>query len=198
MCTSLTTVMTSDDVTPDPSRAAQVMVAVPVPTAVTVPEESTMATLSFEEDQTTLLSAASTGATSAVSTRVCVASILNAVRLSVMEDTGTLTLTEHVALTPPARTVTLAWPAPTALSRPFASTVTTEASEVLQVGTSVASVGCTVALSCAVAPRNRETSVWESVTAAAGTEASLNVAPYAVANCSAELPRSPTTVRRAR
>ena len=91
MVTTLFTVTTQVAVTPLPSLAVAVMLAVPKATAVTLPSASTVATASLSLLQVTVWSVASSGVTLlTLSVSVWPAVMVVAVLFSVMLVTGTL------------------------------------------------------------------------------------------------------------
>ena len=144
----LTTVTEQDALWPLESLA--VMMARPMPLAVTRPSEETVATLRLSLLQVTLLSA---GVTLAVSCQVLSRSRVREVLLREME-VSPVTVTSHSALKPPSWvvTVTVASPADLAVIRP-PSTVTTVGSLERQVSAwLVALSGETSAVSVARSP----------------------------------------------
>ena len=150
---TLLTVTVQVAVTPLPSWAVAVIVAVPALTPVTTPLELTVATDVLELDQVTALSAALLGVTVAVKVVVAPTLMLAVVLFSVMPLTRMgVTVTAQVADFPPAVAVIVAVPTPFAVTVPL-DTVATEVLELLHVTVlSVASVGATVATSASVAP----------------------------------------------
>ncbi len=152
------------------SPALAVMVALPPPTAFTLPS-STVATLASEVLQVTVLSVASAGET--VAARVASSPLLRAREAlsRVMEETGITflaTATVQVALFSPALAVITADPSFTATTLPF-STVAIAALELLQVtDLSVASSGFTVAVRVACSPSTNSREVLFRVTEETG------------------------------
>ena len=111
-----------------PSVVVAVIVALPTAFAVTLPFWSTVATLVLLDDQLRVLFVALVGCTVAVSVSELPLLIVADVWLSVMELTGTLTVTRQDALTPEpsvAVAVMVALPATFAVTLPFWSTVAT-------------------------------------------------------------------------
>ena len=139
-----------------PFEVVTVIVAVPAPTAVTVPF-TTVATLASDVDQVNVLSVVSAGATVAV--KVSLLPLINE-RLFLFRltpDAITLTVTSQVAVLPFAVvTVIVTVPAPIAVTVPF-STVATFALEDAQVKVlSVVSAGATVAVNNSLLPFMRD------------------------------------------
>jgi hypothetical protein len=141
---------------PLPSFALHVMVAVPVPTAVTFPLESTVATLLSLEVQLTFLLVAVDGFTVFVSVKEFPFISDNAVTFRLTLVTGFVTVTLHVAFLPLpsfALHVMVAVPAPTAVTVPDEFTVATLLSLDVQLTLLfVAVVGFTVFVSFSVPP----------------------------------------------
>ena len=168
---TLLTVTVQVAVTPLPSWAVAVIVAVPALTPVTTPLELTVATDVLELDQVTALSAALLGVTVAVKVVVAPTLMLAVVLFSVMPLTRMgVTVTAQVADFPPAVAVIVAVPTPFAVTVPL-DTVATEVLELLHVTVlSVASVGATVATSASVAPTAKVASDLFRETLDTGTE----------------------------
>ncbi len=153
--------------------AVAVMIAFPLPTAVTLPF-STVATLSSLDVQVMVLSSASSGAIVAVSVRTSSLASNEAVVLSsVMDDTPLgVTVTSHVAVLPLAVAVMVAVPTATAFTVPL-FTVATEELELDQVTVlSVAFDGLTVAVRSAVPPFLIESVDWLKATPETSTTGS--------------------------
>ena len=153
--------------------------ASPAETAVTTPL-FTVATLSLEEDQTTVLSVALSGFTSAARVRVLPTSTFASETLKVTPVTGTsavlATVITHVALQLPAVAVMVALPAPTAVTLP-SFTVATVLSEVVQVTVfTVAFSGRTVAVRVRLPPISISAVVLSSCTSFTGTMVSKSTA----------------------
>ncbi len=164
----------------DLSPQAAVIVASPTDTAVTLPSASTVATDASDVVQTIVLSVTSSGNTVAVSfadaPMVSESSVLSRAMLSAR--TG-LTVTLHVADLSPQAAVIVASPTDTAVTLPSASTVATDASDVVQtIVLSVTSSGNTVAVSFADAPMVSESSVLSRamLSARTGLTVTLHVA----------------------
>ena len=125
--------------------------------------------------QATVLSVALSGLTVAVSVALSPSARLSVVLSNLTEVTATTseaTVTEQVAVLSPAFAVTVAVPAFTAVTLPPASTVATEASEVLQLTVLfVALDGLTVAVSVALSPSFRLKVVLSSETELTATAA---------------------------
>ena len=85
-----------------PSLVLAVIVAVPLPFAVTFPAEDTVATEVLEEVHVTVLSEAFSGLTVATSVVVLPLSKVTEDLFNVIPSTGVLTVTLHVALNPPS------------------------------------------------------------------------------------------------
>ena len=132
--TSVTAMATVTSQVAEKSPALAVMVALPLATAVTTPFTSTVATVSSEEVQVTVLSNASSGRTFTLSSRVASLAVRVASDLSSLTSvTATATVTLQVAVLPPAVAVMVAVPLATAVTTPFSFTVATLSSEVLHV-----------------------------------------------------------------
>ena len=147
-----------------PFAVVTVIVAVPAPTAVTVPF-ATVATFALDVFQVKVLSIVSAGTT--VAFNVSLLPLISD-RLFLFNDTPdarTLTVTSQVAVFPFAVvTVIVAVPAPTAVTVPFA-TVATFVLEDIQVKVlSVASSGVMVAVKVSLLPLMRESVVLFNVT----------------------------------
>ena len=135
--------------------AVAVTIAEPILRAITLPL-STFAMDSSDEDQTTVLSVASSGFTVAVKVAVSPIARDKAVLSRVMDDTGTATVTAHSAVLPPHFAVTVALPDLMAVTLPL-STLATDSSEDVQVTFwSVASSGFTTAVTVADSPMTRD------------------------------------------
>ena len=125
--------------------------AKPILRAITLPL-STFAMDSSEDDQTTVLSVASSGFTVAIKVADSPMARDKVVLSKVMDDTGTVTVTTHSAVLPPHFAVTVALPDLMAVTLPL-STFTTDSSDDDQVtALSVASSGFTVAVRVADSP----------------------------------------------
>ena len=137
-----------------PSAVVTVIVAVPDATAVTFPEVETVATLVLLLLQVTFLFVALLGATVAVSVSVAFGANVSVVLFRLTPVTGTVTVTEHVAVLLPSAVVTVivAVPAAMAVTKPDVETVATDVLLLFQVTfLFVALEGETVAVSVSVA-----------------------------------------------
>ena len=147
-----------------PFAVVTVMVAVPTPTAVTVPFV-TIATFVLEDAQVKVLSVVSAGATVAVKVSLppLIKERLFLFRLT--PDARTLTVTSQVAVLPFAVvTVIVAVPAPTAVTVPFTTVATLVLEDVQVKLLSVVSTGATVAVKVSLPPLMRDSVVLFSVT----------------------------------
>ena len=130
------------------------IVALPALNAVTTPL-ATVATVSSDDVQTTVLSVAFSGVTVAVSVSVS-PSVISAVVLSrvmpVVGITFALTVISQVADTSPAFAVIVALPALSAVTTPLATVATVSSDDVHVTVLSVASSGVTVAVKVSVSP----------------------------------------------
>ena len=149
---TVTTTRQSSDLPP----ASAVIVALPPPVAVTLPEASTLATLPSELDHVTVLSVASEGSTVAVRVSECPLSRYNSILSIFTEDTATSALTTVIsqeAVLPLTVTVILVLPGEIAVTNPDSVTVATECLEEAQVmALKAASDGETTASSCNFSP----------------------------------------------
>ena len=132
------------------------MVAVPGPTAVTFPLESTVATDVLEDFHVTALLLALPGLTVTVKVSLPPTFMLVLVLLKVIPVTGWVTVTLQLALLPLpsfAVTVIVAVPGPTAVTLPFESTAATDVLEDFHVtALLLALLGLTVTVKVSVAP----------------------------------------------
>ena len=179
-----------------PLLSVTVMVTVPAPIAVTVPFK-TVATLSLDVVQVTVLSVVSSGATVAVKVSLLPLMRERLFLLRLTPDARMLTVTSQVAVLPFAvATVMVTVPAPIAVTVPLL-TVATFASDVVQVRLlSVVSSGATVAVKVSLLPLMRERVFLFKLTPDARTltvTSQVAVLPFAVVTVIVAVP-APTAV----
>jgi hypothetical protein len=157
------TVTSHIDFVPYPSAAVQVIVQVPLPFAVIMPFEDTVATLSSEEDHETFVLYAIVGVAVALIVLVSPTHKEVVVSLRAISVTCCFTVTSHVDFVPypsEAVQVIVQVPCPFAVIIPFEDTVAMLLSEEDHVTFVLfAFVGVAVAVIVLVSPTNRETVV---------------------------------------
>jgi len=160
------------------SPAAAVMVAEPSATAVTIPEDDTVATEGFELLHVTVLSVALSGLTVATSVSLSPSVKDSALLFNVTDVTATtflLTVTAQVAVLSPAAAVMVAEPSATAVTIPEDDTVATEGLELLHVTLlSVALSGLTVTTSVSLSPSFKDKDVLFSLMDVTCTDAGVS------------------------
>ena len=179
-----------------PFEVVTVIVAVPVPTAVTLPF-STVTTAAFDVLHVRVLSVVSLGVMVAISVSLFPLTSESVVLFKVTLSARIFTVTSQVAVCPFAVvTVIVAVPAPTAVTLPFA-TVTIFSLEEAQVRVlSVASSGTIVAVSVSLLPLRREREVLFNETPDTGTVTVISqvaVLPFEVVTVIVVVP-DPTAV----